>query len=244
MKDLTGKAALVTGASSGIGRAIALALGEAGVRVSLTARREERLKEVADQLKDAHWKTADFRQEDAIVAAVKSAADHWGGLDILINSAGLAKQASLTDGQTEDWRAMLEINVLGVAIATREAVAHFDPKEGGHVVNVCSMSGHRVPGKGGFYAPTKFALRAMTEGLRQELRAAGNPTRVSQVSPGFVETELLDIYFQGTGANRYSAADYPILQPEDVASTVLHMLTAPDHMDVTDVLMRPTGQAT
>ena len=104
---------------------------------------------------------------------------------------------------------MLDLNVLGLAVACREALKHF-PESGGHVVNLGSMSGHRVPGRGGFYSATKFAVRALTEGLRQELRAAGNNTRVSSVSPGFVDTscsELLDLYFApGTGGvTKYDA---------------------------------------
>tara|TARA_R110002096_G_scaffold215310_15_gene403184 strand:- start:4445 stop:5179 length:735 start_codon:yes stop_codon:yes gene_type:complete len=244
MKSLDGKAAIVTGASSGIGRAIARALGDAGVSLTLTARRADRLEAIAGEMESAQAVQADFRDEEQIRAAIKSAAHHWGRLDILINSAGLAKQAKLTDGDSEDWREMLDVNVLGLAIANREALRYFDPQAGGQIVNICSMSGHRVPGKGGFYAATKFAVRAMSEGLRQELRAAGNSTRVSQVSPGFVDTELLDIYFQTSGADRYSAVDYEMLKPDDIARTVLHVLTAPDHVDVTDVLVRPRAQVT
>ncbi len=244
MSDLSGKTALVTGASSGIGRAIARILDENGVRVTLTARREDRLNEAAAGLEFANCVVADFRDETQISAAVRQTAETRGRLDILVNSAGLAKQAGLSDGATRDWREMLETNVLGLAIASREALQFFDSREGGHIVNICSMSGHRIPGKGGFYAATKFAVRAMTEGLRQELRLAGNPTRVSQISPGFVDTELLDIYFQSAGSDRYAAVDYPILKPEDIAKTVLHVLSAPPHVDVTDVLVRPTAQDT
>ncbi|MEM7013709.1 MAG: SDR family NAD(P)-dependent oxidoreductase [Verrucomicrobiota bacterium] len=247
MESLQGKAAFVTGASSGIGRAIALALAANGVQVSLVARREDRLQEVSAAAggdSQTQVLTADFRDEAQIVAAVDSAADHWGGLDILINSAGVALQASLVDGDTDVWREMLEVNVLGLAVASREALKHFDADRGGHVVNICSMSGHRVPGKGGFYAPTKFAVRAMTEGLRQELRLAGNPTRVSQISPGFVDTELVDKYFESAGANRYDAVDYQMLSADDTTAAVMHILTAPPHADITDILLRPTAQKT
>ena len=236
---LRGKCAFVSGASSGIGRAIVLALLEHGAKVAVSARRIDRLQD----LDGAVPFPADFSDESQITSAIDNAAKEFGGLDILVNSAGLALQAKLSDGVTSDWKQMLDVNVLGLAIASREALTHF-PETGGQIVNLCSMSGHRVPGKGGFYAATKFAVRAMTEGLRQELRAAGNQTRVSQLSPGFVDTELLDIYFGGSGANRYGAVDYEMLKPEDIAATVLHVLTAPQHMDVTDVLIRPTEQKT
>lgn len=245
---LAGKAAFVSGGSSGIGREIAIQLGAVGANVTVCARRVERLNDAADAVREAGGKaqvvSADFSNPTAIEEAVAFAADHWGGrLDIVINAAGVAKQAGLSDGATEDWRAMLEINVLALAVVTREALKFF-PDEGGDVINVSSMSGHRVPGRGGFYSATKFAVRAMTEGLRQELRQAGNATRVGSVSPGFVETELLEDYFRSAGADRYQAIDYPILQVEDVAGAVLSMLQLPRTAEITDVLMRPTGQAT
>lgn len=248
--NLDGKAALVTGASSGIGRAIAIALGQEGVRVALCARRRKRLEEVAAKIEqsggEAWIETADFFQVNEIDAAVRGAADHWGGsLDILINSAGIARQSKLSDGDTQDWREMLDVNVLGLAVASRESLKYF-PESGGDIVNLGSMSGHRVPGKGGMYAATKFAVRAMTEGLRQELRLENNLTRVSSISPGFVDTELLDEYFRSGGgdATRYDAIKYAILKPEEIAAIVLRQLTLPRSAEITDVLVRPTAQGT
>lgn len=247
--SLKGKAAFVSGASSGIGRAIARALGAEGSRVTVCARRKERLEEVAEDIRqaggDAHIEQADFFQVNEIDSAVRGAVDHWKGLDILINAAGIGRQAMLTDGDTGDWREMLELNVLALAVASREALKYFPP-EGGHIINISSMSGHRVPGRGGFYAATKFAVRAMTEGLRQELRHSGNATRVGSVSPGFVDTELLDDYFRpgDGGATKYEAISYEILKPEEVAAVVIGQLRMPASAEVTDVLMRPTGQGT
>lgn len=242
---LHGKRALITGASSGIGRAIAARLALAGCRVALLARREERLREIAGQMEHAVVCPADLSDEAGTASAIQSAAAEWDGLDILINAAGVARQAQLTDGNPDDWRDMMEINVLALARVTREVLPHF-PEPGGHVINISSMSGHRVPGRGGFYAATKFAVRALTEGLRQELRHAGNLTRVGSISPGFVDTEMLDEYFQSTGNPdaKYQAITYPILQPEEVADLVFHQLTMPATAEVTDVLVRPTAQVT
>lgn len=240
--------ALVTGASSGIGQAIARALSREGASLALLARREDRIRELAAELespdKAACSFPVDLSRTDAAHDAVNLSASALGGLDIVVNAAGVGRQARLIDGDTEDWRAMLEVNVMALAVVTKEALAHF-PEEGGHVVNIGSMSGHRVPGKGGFYAATKFAVRAMTEGLRQELRGEGNLTRVSSISPGFVDTELLDDYFRsGSGGSRYDAISYPVLQPEEIADLVLHQLTMPSTAEVTDILVRPTGQRT
>ena len=245
---LAGKSAFVSGGSSGIGREIAIQLGEAGANVTVCARRVDRLDETADVIREAGGAaqvvSADFSDTTAIEEAVAFAADHWGGrLDIVVNAAGVARQAGLSDGATSDWQAMLEINVLALAVVTREALKYF-PDEGGDVINVSSMSGHRVPGRGGFYSATKFAVRAMTEGLRQELRHAGNLTRVGSVSPGFVETELLAEYMRSASGEGYQEIDYPILQVEDVAGAVLSMLQLPRTAEITDILMRPSAQST
>ncbi len=249
MAQLKDKVALVTGASGGMGRATANLLGAAGARVSLVARRRERLDEVAMEVEQAGGRAqvivADLKEEAEIITAAAQTAAYWGGrIDILINSAGVARQSLLSEGDTQDWRDMWQVNVLALAVLSRESLRFMNPETGGHIVNLCSMSGHRVPGKGGFYAATKFAVRAMTEGLRQELRAQDNPTKVSQISPGFVETELLDEYLQSGTGSGVSGPGYPVLQPEDMAATILHVLTAPPHVDVTDVLVRPTGQKT
>jgi len=246
--DLNGKTAFISGASSGIGRAIARTLAAEGVRVTLCARRRERLEAVKKEIEEAGGRaqieTANFLEVNEIDSAIRGSADHWSGLDILINSAGTARQAMLMDGDTGHWKEMLDLNVLALAVACREVLKHF-PENGGHIVNLGSMSGHRVPGRGGFYSATKFAVRALTEGLRQELRLAGNQTRVSSVSPGFVDTELLDLYFEdGTsGVKKYDAINYEILKPEEVAAVVLRQLTMPASAEITDVLMRPTAQA-
>lgn len=246
--SLAGKKALVTGASSGIGRAIARALSCEGVSVALLARREDRLTELVEEIREssgvAYSVPVDLTATGLAQDAIHLAASSLDGLDIIINAAGVARQAKLIDGEIDDWKTMLDINVIALSVVTRTALPYF-PEEGGHILNLSSMSGHRVPGKGGFYAATKFAVRALTEGLRQELRAAGNLTRVSSISPGFVDTELLDEYFQGgSDTAKYDAIGYPILQPEEIADLVLHQLTMPATAEVTDILVRPTAQAT
>ena len=246
---LKGKRVLITGASSGIGKAIARMFASEGASLALLARREDRLRNLSEELiasgTIAFPFPVDLTESGPAQDTVNLAASALNGLDILVNAAGVAHQASLSEGNIDKWRAMLDLNVFALAVVTREALAHF-PDSGGHVVNISSMSGHRVPGKGGFYSATKFAVRAMTEGLRQELRAEENLTRVSSISPGFVDTELLETYLQGSSDNGkgYQAADYPILQPEEIAELVLHQVTMPATAEVTDILVRPTGQKT
>jgi NADP-dependent 3-hydroxy acid dehydrogenase YdfG len=246
--DLTGKVCVVTGASSGIGEACALALAEHGAKVVLTARREERLRDLAERIaqsgSEALAIAADARDEAALVAVFASAQERLGGVDVLINNAGLGTPASLHGGSTEAWRTMWEVNVLALAIATREALARF-PEAGGHIVNIGSMAGHRVPPLGGFYSATKYAVRALTEALRQELRERKSPTRVSAISPGYVETEFFDVYHDGDAeAVRNTYNRFEVLKARDVAASVLHVLTAPARVSIHDVLMRPTDQPT
>lgn len=242
------RVALVTGASSGIGEAVSLALARLGIRVAIAARRAERLHKLREELLAAGAPVVlvlpmDLRKEDQILAGFARVKETWGRLDILVNNAGLGYDASLVHGETEAWREMLEVNVLALCIATREAIALMKMTHAaGHIFHISSMSGHRIPEGGGVYSATKFAVRSLTEGLRQELRAAESPIRISSISPGFVQTEFA-AKFQGSeeGA-KATYSRYPVLQAEDIARTLLFALESPPHMEVHDILLRPTEQ--
>jgi NADP-dependent 3-hydroxy acid dehydrogenase YdfG len=185
-----------------------------------------------------------MRREDDVVALVATAREAFGGVDVLVNNAGLGRGAPLSSGATEAWREMLEVNVLGLAIATREAIEDMERRGvAGHVVHVSSMAGHRVPGvDSGMYAATKFAVRALTEALRQELRARKSPIRVTAISPGHVFTEFADVFSGRAGAQAEIDARSKILEPGDVAEAILWIVTRPPHMQVHDLLVRPTAQ--
>ena len=246
--NLEGCTAVVTGASSGIGEAIALELASRGVRLTLTARREDRLDDLGGRIAARGAEApllvaADLREAEGIGRIFEESRARWGGLDILVNNAGLGRKADFHDGSTEDWREMLEVNVLGLTVACREALASFDKGRGGHIVNVSSMAGHRIPPGGGFYAATKFAVRAITECLRRELRAMGSSSRVSEISPGFVTTEFHDVFYRGDEKKiAERLPDYRVLDPQDVAASVLHILEAPAHVAIHDVLIRSNEQ--
>jgi NADP-dependent 3-hydroxy acid dehydrogenase YdfG len=137
---------------------------------------------------------------------------------------------------------MWRVNVLALSLCSQLSLKHF-PKTGGRIVNVSSMSGHRVPPSGGFYAPTKFAVRAITDSLRLELKAIQSRVQVACVSPGFVDTPLLDNYFRGRkGTLSQTRANMKMLAPEDVAHCILTILTAPPHVEVSDILLRSSDQ--
>ncbi len=241
--SLEGKVAIVTGASSGIGEAIARTFAEEGGRVAAMARREERLRALADQVPGVYPVPVDLRNEASIRAAFERVERELGPCDVLVNNAGLGHNTGLLDGETDKWREMWEVNVLALCICTREAVAQMRAHDRpGHVVHISSMAGHRVPEESGMYSATKYAVRSLTEGMRRELRAAKSPIRVSAVSPGNVETEFHEHYLQSKEAARVAYGRYPPLQTQDVAATVLHIVTAPPRVQIHDVLVRPTEQ--
>jgi NADP-dependent 3-hydroxy acid dehydrogenase YdfG len=247
-ESLAGRSALVTGASSGIGAETARALAAAGASVTIAARRADRLEGLAAEIRACGGAVAtqptDMRREEEIRRLFAVARERFGGVDVLVNNAGLGRTAPLASGATELWREMLEVNVLGLAIATREGIQDMERRGvAGHVVHVSSMAGHRIPGPdSGMYAATKFAVRALTEALRQELRARKSPIRVTAVSPGHVFTEFADVFTGRPGAQAEVNARLKILEPRDVAEAIVWVVTRPAHMEVHDLLVRPTAQ--
>jgi len=230
--SLHGKTALVTGASSGVGYAIAEQLVAAGAHVTGLCRNTSA---VPENVTPIACDLSDTTQIDATFAQLNS-------LDILVNNAGLAKLSSISDGSPSDWEMMWRVNVHALALCSQKALPLF-PENGGQIVNISSMSGHRVPSSGGFYSPTKFAVRAITDALRSELRAQENLTRVSSVSPGFIDTPLLDTYFFGREDQlEQTKSSMKMLTAEDVAQSVIHILQTPPHIDITDIKMRSTDQ--
>jgi 17beta-estradiol 17-dehydrogenase / 3beta-hydroxysteroid 3-dehydrogenase len=243
MGDLQGRSVVVTGASSGIGAAIVRVLAQAGARLTIGARRVDRLEALAREVGgDVAVVGTDMRVEADVVRLLATARERFGGVDVLVNNAGLGRRAPVSSSPTEPWREMLETNVLGLLVATREAIQDMERRGvAGHIVNVSSMAGHRVPGPdGAVYAGTKFAVRGITEGVRQELRSRKSPIRVSLVSPGYVDTEFSAV-FVGPGVTP-PPRDVTQLTADDVARAVVWILSQPRHVEVHDVLVRPTQQ--
>lgn len=239
-----GRAAMVTGASSGIGAAITGALAGAGMEVAAIARRRERL----EALREQHGErvvplVADVRDEGALLAAFAAVRERWGGIDVVVNNAGLGHHAPLVSGDTDQWREMLEVNVLALCVATREAIADFRAHgRGGYVIHISSMAGHRVPEESGVYSATKFAVRSLTECLRREVLELEVPVRVTAISPGFVETEFAAHYHRSEEQAARTYGRYPVLSPDDIARAVLFLLSQPEHVQYHDLLVRPSQQ--
>jgi 17beta-estradiol 17-dehydrogenase / 3beta-hydroxysteroid 3-dehydrogenase len=239
-----GRVALVTGASSGIGESVANRLVEHGVKVVGCARRVERLHALKNDLgSDFLPLEVDLRDEKAIATMFSAIRERWGGVDILINNAGLGHRAPLLSGSTEEWREMLEVNILALCVCTREAVSDMRRRgDDGQVIHISSMSAHRVPDGSGVYSGTKHAVKALTEALRRELHEAGSGVRVAAVSPGFVETEFAELFAKSKSAAEKTYGRYPVLQPQDIADLVETILASPPHMAIHDVLVRPRDQ--
>ncbi len=245
MERWKGEVALVTGASSGIGRAVAERLLAAGMRVAVWGRRRERLQQVvASHGARALPQSVDLRDTTAVVAGVADCQAALGPVSVLVNAAGLGQTASLCDGEVEAWREMFDVNVVALSLVTREVVRRLlERRAAGHVIHIGSLSGHRVPASAaGPYAATKFAVRALAETLRVELRRRASPIRVTCVSPGFVETEFHANYYGDEQRARELYAQQRVLTAADVADAVVHVLAAPDHVDTSDVLLRSVEQ--
>jgi len=232
MTNLNGRIFLVTGASSGIGKALCGMLISRGAHVLGVTRRPAGLSEDISPIQ------ADLTKREDVAAIFHG----LGRIDGLINCAGVAYLSRVIDGNPADWEEMWRVNVMALTLCCQMSLKHFPPT-GGRIVNVSSLSGHRVPPTGGFYAPTKFAVRAVTDALRLELKAAGLPVQVACVSPGFVDTPLLDHYFRGREEQlAQTRGSMQMLQAEDVAASILSILEAPPHVEIGDILMRSSDQ--
>jgi NADP-dependent 3-hydroxy acid dehydrogenase YdfG len=232
MTSLQGKTLLVTGASSGIGQALCELLVERGANVLGVTRRPSSLSADVSPI------LADLTQREQVSSIFRG----LGKIDGLVNCAGTAYLSRIIDGNPADWEEMWRVNVMALTLCCQLSLKHF-PASGGRIVNVSSMSGHRVPPSGGFYAPTKFAVRAVTDALRAELKAVKSPIQVACVSPGYVDTPLLDSYFLGREQSlAQTRAAMKMLEPADVAWAILTILEAPAHVEIGDILMRSAEQ--
>ena len=239
---LEGKVVLVTGASSGIGQATALALSKAGARVAVGARRADRLKVLAD---DAPGEILaldlDVTDQHSVQNAVAATVEHFGTLDALVNNAGIMLTNPILGADVSEWKRMVDTNLLGSMYAVHAALPHLLGSKGA-VVQISSTSGRTASAASGVYSATKFGINAFSDSLRQEVTAQG--VRVVVIEPGFVSTELAShITNPAIQELAKSMADsIRTLQPDDIARAVVYALTQPDHVAVNEILIRPTDQ--
>ncbi len=241
---LAGKVALVTGGGTGIGKAIAQALAGEGARVAITGRRKERLDEVVAEIV-GNGGTAFAIQSDAAVeaealAAVATAAAHFGRLDILVNSAGVNEAGGITALSLELWRKVIDINLWGTIHSCHAAVSHLLAAGGGDIINISSTSGRRAAGLFGAYSTSKFGVTGFTESIRQEL--GGQNIRVAIVEPGATESEIASGVSdpQWREMMQQHVTKSGAMKASDIADTVLFILLLPRRANVSQILIRPT----
>ena len=245
-QSLAGRTALISGASSGFGEAIALSLAEAGAKVALSARREDRLQALKKTIEGkggvAEVIVADFSKEAEAAGAVHKAEKAFGQLDILINNAGVMYLEPVVEADLKRWRHMLELNVLGLIAASQAALPGMQARRDGHIVNISSTAGRIANPNGGGYSASKFAVVAFTEALRKEVYK--DNIRLTVIEPGVAETELRDhIGHEGAqkAVNEW-AKSLRQLQASDIANAVLYAVSQPDYVCINEILMRPTDQ--
>ncbi|EPX62740.1 oxidoreductase [Cystobacter fuscus DSM 2262] len=244
MSGIEGKVVAITGASSGIGEATALLLAERGAKVVLGARRADRLGALADRIAGAggqvsHARTDVKRRED-LSNLVQLACERYGKLDVLVSNAGVMPVSPLDDLRVGDWEAMVDVNIKGVLYGIAAALPVFRGQGFGHFVNVASTAGHRIVPTQSVYSGTKFAVRAISEGLRQE---AGDKLRVTIISPGFVRTNFADgVTNLEVKAQLAALRDKLAMPPEAIARAIAFALEQPADVDVNEIVIRPTAQ--
>ncbi|MFD8512576.1 SDR family oxidoreductase [Streptomyces antimycoticus] len=245
MSGIEGKVIAITGASSGIGEATALLLAERGAKVVLAARRSDRIEALAARITEAGGEAVavvtDVKRRADLSRLVATARERYGRLDVLVSNAGISPISTLDDLRVEDWEAMVDVNIKGVLYGIAEALPVFREQGSGHFVHTLSTAGLSIVPTMSVYAGTKNAVRAISEGLRQE---AGETLRVTTVSPGFIRTELAGSITDPDARNGIQASmDKIAISPDAIARAIAFAIEQPAGVDVGEIVVRPTAQS-
>jgi NADP-dependent 3-hydroxy acid dehydrogenase YdfG len=242
---MSNKTALITGATSGIGRATAHEFAKHGINLILCGRRQERLNTIEKALSkqtNVHTLNFDVRDKKAVFEAIESLPSAFKKIDILINNAGNAHGLDpIQDGDLNDWDAMMDINVKGLLYVSKAIIPQMTERQSGHIINIGSSAGKEVYPKGNVYCASKHAVVAVTEGMRIDLNPFG--IKVTAINPGLVETEFSKVRFKGDPKADTVYKGYKALQPEDIADVIYFAVSRPAHVNIADVLMFCTAQA-
>ncbi|MFC0016064.1 MULTISPECIES: SDR family oxidoreductase [Allobacillus] len=234
MSQLTGKTAIVTGASGGIGEGIAVELASEGANVVLAARRTEKLANVEEQIKkqgndNVLSVQTDISNQDDVEQLIKKAEEKFGQVDILVNNAGQVLSGPVRSGKVDEWEKMIDTNIKGTLYAIDGVLPAMVERATGHIINIASVSGFEVTKKSTVYSATKYAVRAISAGLEKELAKTG--VRVTNISPGMVDTTL--------GGRTPWPEDREKLKTKDIARAVVYAVTQPDYVNVNEITVRP-----
>jgi NADP-dependent 3-hydroxy acid dehydrogenase YdfG len=243
MSEIRGKIVAITGASSGIGEATARLLAERGAKVVLGARRTDRLQALATDIREsggeAEHQALDVARRDEVASFVRRAQDRFGRLDVLVNNAGLMPLSPLDQLKVDEWERMVDVNIKGVLYGIAAALPVFRAQASGHFVNIASVAGLRVAPNMAVYSGTKFAVRAISEGLRQE---AGDKLRVTIISPGAVESELAETISDPDFKERIVDYRSIAIPAAAIARAIAFAIEQPADVDVNEIVIRPTAQ--
>ena len=241
------KIALITGATSGIGQATALKAAEAGFEIIITGRREDRLQQLAAEIRQKGSEVLslcfDVRDAEAVKKAIENLDDKWKNIAVLVNNAGLAVGVSpLQEGILDDWERMIETNVKGLLYVTRAVAPLMIQKNSGHIVNIASIAGKEVYPGGNVYCATKHAVDALSRAMRTDMLK--HNIKVTNIAPGMVETEFSLVRYKGeAAAAKHVYKGMTPLTNEDIADTILFAITRPAHVCLNDIVIMPTAQA-
>lgn len=243
-KNIENKVVVITGASSGLGEEMARDLASKGAKVVLGARRAEKLETIAGEIKsaggDAAYFATDVTSESDVSALVQTAIDTFGRIDVMINNAGLMSLAPMSSLKVEEWDRMIDINIKGVLYGVAAALPHFEKQESGHFINISSVAGIKVFPAAAVYCGTKYAVRAISEGIRMEV---GANIRTTCIEPGAIDTELKH------GSTDENVTDFlddiyenVSIPADSIARAVAYAIEQPDNVDINEIVVRPTAQ--
>lgn len=244
MQNLKGKVVAVTGASAGIGKAIAIKLAENGVKVVLGARNIEQLQSIVDDIKnnsgDAIFVKIDVSKKEDLIHFVSAAVEKYGTLDIIINNAGVAQLSRIDELDVDGWEQMIDINIKGVLYGMAAAIPVFKQQQSGHIVNIISTSGIKIVPTQGIYAGTKNAVRTIAEAFRQE---SDGTIRITGISPGVVKTDFANhIKNESMKTIIQHNMEHLAISPESIADAVIYAISQPKEVEIGDIVIRPAKQ--
>jgi len=240
---IQGKVVILTGASSGLGEASARALSERGAKLVLAARREERLQELTDEIKnsggDAVYKVTDVADRSQVEALAATAKEAFGRIDVMINNAGLMPLAPLDALKVDEWEQMVDVNLKGVMYGIAAVLPTMREQHTGHIINLSSVAGHKVFPGAAVYCATKYAVKALSEGIRME---GGEEIRSTNISPGAIATELTSTITDPDAAKSAEELYKVAIKPDAVARAIVYAIEQPQDTDINEIILRPTAQ--
>lgn len=246
MSGIQDKVVIITGASSGIGEATAKNLASKGAKIVLGARREDRLQSLKEAIEasggEAVYRVTDVTSRTEVEALAELAVSEYGRIDVLVNNAGIMPQSYLNKKQIDEWDAMVDINIKGVLYGIAAVLPAMREQKSGHVINISSLAGHQLNPGGAVYSGTKFAVRAITEGLRQEETSEGTNIRTTIISPGAVDTELTNTITDPDVKVGFDEIYKGAIKPEAVARSIAFAIGEDEEVALNEIIIRPTKQ--